>query len=153
MRIAITGGTGFIGHHLVTAHLEKGDDVTVLARKKIANPEKGLSYIKGDLLDKQLNFSAFVDNADIPYHCAGELSDEKLMPLLHIESTDRLLQATLLETERSGNAIHWVQLSSVGAHGPSLSGANVEGIVTEETATRLVGPYETTKIKSDNLVM
>ncbi len=153
MRIAITGGSGFIGHRLVTAHLKRGDDVTVLTRKKIVHPEKGLTHIKGDLLDKQLDFSTFVNNIDILYHCAGELIDEKLMPLLHVESTDRLLQATLLEAERSGKAIHWVQLSSVGAYGPSLSGANVERIVTEETVTRPVGPYEMTKTQSDDLVI
>lgn len=153
MRIAITGGTGFIGHRLVTAHLKKGNDVALLTRKHLINPEKGLLYIKGDLLDEQLDFSAFVNNVDILYHCAGESTDEKLMFPLHVESTERLLQATLREVERSGNTIHWVQLSSVCVYGPSREGANIERIITEETATRPVDSYGTTKTQSDELVM
>ena len=153
MRISVTGGTGFIGRRLVTAHLEKGDEVTVLTRKNLVNSKKGLSHIKGDLLDKQLDFSAFVGNVDVLYHCAGELNDEELMPRLHVESTDQLIQGTLREAERSGKAIHWVQLSSVGAYGPSLGGASFERVVTEETSIRPVGLYETTKTQSDELVM
>jgi nucleoside-diphosphate-sugar epimerase/glycosyltransferase involved in cell wall biosynthesis len=153
LRIAITGGTGFIGRHLANAHLKNGDDVTVLTRRSLSNPEKGLSYVLGNLLDNQFDFSTFINNADILYNCAGELSDEKLMFPLHVESVDRLLQAALLEAERSGRPIHWVQLSSVGAYGPNPDGANVERIVTEETATFPVGSYETTKTRSDELVM
>ena len=153
MRIAITGGTGFIGRRLVAAHFGRGDEVAVLTRKTLASSKKGLSYIKGDLLDKQLDFSALVEKVDILYNCAGEISDEKLMFPLHVESTDRLLQATLLEAERSGKAIHWVQLSSVGVYGPNQGGASAERIVTEDTTTRPIGSYEITKTQSDELVM
>ena len=86
MRIAITGGTGFIGRRLVAAHFGRGDEVAVLTRKTLASSKKGLSYIKGDLLDKQLDFSALVEKVDILYNCAGEISDEKLMFPLHVES-------------------------------------------------------------------
>ena len=64
-----------IGHRLVAASLETGEDVTVLTRKDLVNHEKGLSYIKGDLLDKQFDFSAFVNNVEFSYHCAGELNE------------------------------------------------------------------------------
>jgi nucleoside-diphosphate-sugar epimerase/glycosyltransferase involved in cell wall biosynthesis len=153
LRIAITGGTGFIGRRLIQAHLEKGDDVSVFTRKNSFNNETRLSFIKGDLLDQRSNFSEFLNNVDIVYHCAGELNDEKLMFRIHVESTERLLQATLLESERLGKAVHWVQLSSVGAYGPNLDGANAERSVTEETALRPVGSYETTKTQSDELII
>jgi nucleoside-diphosphate-sugar epimerase/glycosyltransferase involved in cell wall biosynthesis len=153
VRVAITGGTGFIGRRLVTSHLNRGDDVIVLTRKNKLSLEKKLSYVKGDLLDKQLNFSTFIKNIDILYHCAGELNDENLMFPMHVESTERLLNAALVESERSEKPFHWVQLSSVGAYGPNLDGASAERIVTEETVVRPLGSYEKTKTQSDDLIM
>src|SRR5262249_34593282 len=40
MRVFITGGTGFIGTHIVKALLEAGDDVTVLARDPNKMPDE-----------------------------------------------------------------------------------------------------------------
>lgn len=57
MRILVTGGAGFIGHHLVTALLERGDDVAVLDDlstgdlKRLAPARRAIEFIEGDLRD------------------------------------------------------------------------------------------------------
>jgi len=72
MIVAITGGTGFIGQKLVSRHLAQGHEVRVLSRRKAVEP--GAKLCSGDLSDTDA-LRAFVDAADILYHCAGEIRD------------------------------------------------------------------------------
>ncbi len=138
MIIAITGGTGFIGRKLAQHHLACGDQVRVLSRRQTAN--SGAKHHSGDL-SSSTDLQSFVDGADVLYHCAGEIRDETRMRAVHVEGTQRLIEAA---ANRIGR---WVQLSSVGAYGKQR-----EGAVTEETALHPCGAYETTKAESDALV-
>ncbi|MGA2962917.1 MAG: NAD-dependent epimerase/dehydratase family protein [Candidatus Korobacteraceae bacterium] len=145
MKVAITGGTGFIGRRLVQRHAAAGDTVRVLTRRpsnQTGFPD-AVRVHTADLAsgtDAAL-LSQFVQGADVVYHCAGEISNESRMRSLHVDGTRRLIEAA------EGRIGHWVQLSSVGAYGPHRCGA-----VTEETPLRPVGAYETSKAESDELV-
>lgn len=142
MIVAITGGTGFIGKVLVQRHLALGDEVRVLSRRPSA--ESGLPdsviWCKGDLAGNG-ELRAFVDQADLLYHCAGEIRNERRMEALHVEGTRRLIEAA---RHRIGR---WVQLSSAGVYGQPR-----EGMVTEQSPLRPQGTYEVTKKISDELV-
>lgn len=140
MIVSITGGTGFIGKTLALRHLGMGDEVRVLSRKCEGLPEP-VKWYKGDLL-KEADLSSFVENADVLYHCAGQLSDISAMKSLHVDGTKRLAEAA------SGRIWHWVHLSSVGVYGPVSS-----GIVTEQFPLNPVGQYETTKCEADKIVL
>ena len=74
MRIAVTGGTGFIGRHLAQRLILEGHDVVLLARGKNAESEarevQGLTFVASDLSDQDVLRCAFL-GCDAVAHCAG----------------------------------------------------------------------------------
>ena len=146
MIIAITGSSGFIGKKLVDRHIQQGDQVRLLSRKSPLR-SVDVQYFLGDLSSSSVDLSDFVDSVDILYHCAGEVNNESLMQELHVNGTQRLIDAA------QGKIGRWVQLSSVGAYGPSRPVANIERVVTEETPTNPIGMYEVTKTLADELII
>lgn len=144
MIISITGATGFIAKALTLKHLQRGDEVRVFSRRKreILDVPEAVQVFNGDLTVGGESLNQFVENADILYHCAGEIRNNDLMRKLHINGTQNLLDAA------DRTIAHWVQLSSVGVYGPRRT-----GIVTEKTPLNPIGEYEQTKTKSDKLVI
>lgn len=142
MIVAITGGSGFIGRKLVERHLARGDAVRVLTRRPpaAAGLPAGATAFVGDLAH-HADLRAFVDQADVLYHCAGEIRDPARMAALHVGGTRGLIAAA---SHRIGR---WVQLSSVGVYGQPRAGR-----ITEASPLDPRGPYETTKRLSDDLV-
>ena len=142
MIVAMTGGTGFIGRRLVERHLARGDAVRVLTRRPAhqAGLPAGVTACVGDLAH-YADLRAFVDKADVLYHCAGEIRDPMRMEALHAGGTRRLIAAARQHVGR------WVQLSSLGGYGQPRAGRITEGSPLDPR-----GPYETTKATSDDLV-
>ena len=140
MIIAITGGSGFIGSLLVDKHLKQGDQVRLLSRNTLLK-RKNVQYFLGDLSSSSVDLSDFVDSVDILYHCAGEVNNESLMQELHVNGTQRLVNAA------QGKISRWVQLSSVGVYG-----ACRDGTITEDSKEQPLGIYEQTKTESDKIV-
>ena len=140
MIVSITGGGGFIGKQLVDRCIQQGYQVRLLTRHNLS-PRKGVKYFVGDLLNIDNNFTDFVENADLLYHCAGEVNNESLMRQVHVHGTNQLIEASM------GKVGRWVQLSSVGAYGVCR-----RGIITEDSLESPCSIYEQTKTESDNLV-
>ena len=116
MRIALTGGTGFVGGHLIDAALAAGHQVTALTRR--AQPGRdGLTWIAGDLADAGA-LAHLVKGADTVIHVAGVLKarDATGFAKGNVEGT----QAVLAAAERA-RIRRFVHVSSLAAREPQLS--------------------------------
>lgn len=152
MKICVTGAGGFIGKALVEQLIAQGHAVNLLTRvEKVSAEHK--KYFVANLLDENASLDAFLDNASIIYHCAGEIKNTSLMHELHVSGIKRLLDAVRAKISATKQPVHWVQLSSVGAYGPPAGAANERRVVTEETVCKPVGEYEVTKTKADKLLV
>ena len=70
MRVLVTGGSGFIGQHLVSALVARDRQVRVLDLKPPARALPEVHYLKGSVLDPALVDDA-LDGVDRVYHLAG----------------------------------------------------------------------------------
>jgi dihydroflavonol-4-reductase len=66
----VTGGSGFIGQHLVAALLTKGCRVRILDLRPPSYAGAGAQYVKGSILDAELVREALDDVAEV-YHLAA----------------------------------------------------------------------------------
>ncbi|CCD95589.1 putative NAD dependent epimerase/dehydratase family protein [Bradyrhizobium sp. ORS 375] len=70
MKVLVTGGSGFIGHHLVSALVARGSDVRVLDIRSPTHMMAEVEYLEGSVLDVGLVKQA-VTGVDQVYHLAG----------------------------------------------------------------------------------
>lgn len=142
MEIAITGASGFVGGALVRRHLERGDAVRALVRDP-ASPICGLPAVRvfrGDLARGETIPPEFVAGADVLYHCAAEIHDERSMRATNVEGTRALAGIA------SGRIGRWVQVSSA-----SVYGAVRAGTVTEDAPLRPDSVYGRSKVESEEI--
>lgn len=153
MKVVVTGANGFVGRRLLAQLIREGNQVSVLSRMGSQEFPAGVRVISGDLTREDCPLDVLMADCEVVFHCAGEIRDTRKMRALHVDGTERLLQAVLKRASVTGMPIHWVQLSSVGAYGPPADAARSARVVTEETPTRPVGEYEVTKTQADELLI
>jgi nucleoside-diphosphate-sugar epimerase len=96
MRIAITGGTGFIGSHLAQRLVSEGHQVVLLARKRrnISVGSAAMTFVPSDLSDPAAIANA-VASCEAIAHCAGinrEIGEETYRKV-HVEGTRNVIKA------------------------------------------------------------
>lgn len=69
-RVLVTGGSGFIGHHLVDALIARGDAVRVLDLDVPKSPGQAVEYVRGSVADRAACDKA-LEGVDRVYHLAG----------------------------------------------------------------------------------
>jgi UDP-glucose 4-epimerase len=150
MRVAVTGGCGFIGSHVVDHLLLAGHDVSVLdvtARWR----NRAARYQQADLFEPDA-LAATVAGADVVFHLAGaaDVNDVAADPVravrLNVEGTARVLEAT-----RRAGAGRFVLASTVWVYGAAAG----RGELSEDVPIDLRSPghvYVATKLSAELLV-
>lgn len=89
MKIAITGGTGFIGRHLAKDLIARGHEVVVISRGKYTRntqPIEGARFVSADVNDTARLTEAF-RGCNAVAHCAGTSTEnaEQTYQSLHVD--------------------------------------------------------------------
>jgi nucleoside-diphosphate-sugar epimerase len=116
MRLAITGGTGFVGSHLIEIALAAGHRVKALTRRDQA-PLDNLDWIAGDLSSRDA-LEQLVDHADAVIHVAGTINapNSATFEKGNVHGTLAMLAAAT-----AGGVHRFVHVSSLAAREPKLS--------------------------------
>ncbi len=147
--IAVTGGTGFVGTHLVNRLVQEGKQVRVLVRSRKKAQEKlppSIEIIEGDLGDKEA-IDQLVNGATQVFHVASILQEpstpDKVFWDIHVEATRHLLEAAnKYKVER------FIHFSTIGVLGsPKVIPAN------EESPYQTKDIYQITKCEAEKLAI
>src|SRR5438552_34089 len=133
MKCLVTGGTGFVGSHLIEQLRLAGDRVCGLVRPG-GNAEwvrsLGAEVVAGDL-DDALSLQLACAACDVVYHCAARVEivgTEEEFHRTTVVGTGRLVQAG-----NKAGVKRFVYVSSCGVYHPALMAAG--HIIDESTPT------------------
>ena len=138
MRAFVTGGTGFIGGHLVRKLRERGDEVIALVRspaKAATLRDLGADLVEGDLGDSEA-LKRGMTGCDSVFHAAAVYKvgiparERQAMHDANVQGTERVLDAAA-----EAGASRIVYVSTVGVFG------NTRGEVVDETYERPADGY------------
>jgi len=116
--IAITGGTGFVGRHLINHALDEGHTVRAMVRRPEAVVDfqhENLVWVKGGLGSAD---QAICDGADVIIHLAGLIKARQKDSFYAINGA---AAGQLAQTAQSMGVKRFVLLSSMAAREPELS--------------------------------
>ncbi len=117
--VAITGGTGFVGSHLLKSLVAAGYRVRVLARDpgKVDLKDDAVDVVEGDL-DNRTALTALCAGAAAMVHCAGLISarDRAEFDAVNVTGTRRVVETCVAE-----GVGKLVLVSSLAAREPALS--------------------------------
>jgi uncharacterized protein YbjT (DUF2867 family) len=114
--LAVTGGTGFVGSHLLRIALAAGYEVRALTRGW-KPPEEDIDWIDG-ALDRPDSLAKLCAGADAIVHVAGAInaSDRAGFERVNVAGT-----AAMIDAARKAKLRRFVHVSSLAAREPNLS--------------------------------
>jgi UDP-glucose 4-epimerase len=145
-RILVTGGSGFIGRHVVSDLIDAGARVRVVDLQ--AHPDPDVEIVRGDIGEQDVLDAALEGGFDGIVHLAAVTS--VLRSVEHPELTFRTNVAAtsaLLESGRAAGATALVFASTNAVTGPMQAPA-----ITEAAALRPLTPYGATKAAGEMLM-
>jgi dihydroflavonol-4-reductase len=151
VKLLVTGGTGFLGIHLVPKLLKAGHEVRLIGRTQPSAALARAEFIHGDLKNRETVRRA-LEGVEAIYHLAGLVSfqdkDARRMYELHVDATRELLRDA-----REAGVKRFILASSSG----TIAVSKEERIGTEEDdyPITVVGrwPYYLSKIYEEKLTL
>ena len=139
---AVTGGTGFLGRHLVGALAARGYRVRMLVRQAPLHPQlRGLDLevVPGGLFDPGA-LDRLVDGADLVVHAAGlvKAAREGAFWTVNRDGAQQMAHAV----RRRGNGARLVLVSSLAARAPGLSAYAGSKRAGEAAVTGTIAPAD-----------
>lgn len=147
MNALVTGGTGFVGSHLVEALVQRGDRVTALVRspdKAARLRELGVELIAGDLSDAAALARAAAGR-DVVYHVAGLVAARSEAEFL---AANRDGTRNVIGAAEAGGVTRFIYVSTMAAGGPAPRGRPLRGDEPPRPVTR----YGRSKLAAEELV-
>ncbi|MCE5255545.1 MAG: NAD(P)-dependent oxidoreductase, partial [Spirochaetaceae bacterium] len=158
-RVAVTGGTGFIGSHIVEGLLENGYEVSCLLR-----PGRPLGWLEGLTIrvcrgdiDSGEGLNALLDGCHTLVHAAGltrALTEDRFR-VVNVLGSAKLAAAAGRAAEnaaKAGNSAahieHIIAISSLAAVGPSH---NDKGVGADDELRPLT-PYGRSKVEMEQVM-
>lgn len=151
----VTGGTGFLGRHLIPALLRAGWRVRVLARNPAAHDwltrYPGVEVVRGDVTIPD-SLTEPVRGADLIIHAAGLFrfwGDDALFDRTNVDGTRAMIAAALAAPDRpDGSRPRFVHISTIAVIGQPQPGRPVD----ETHPPHPVDPYQRSKWRAEQLV-
>lgn len=149
-KVFVTGGTGFIGSHLIDELLKKNYEVKALVRKNSSTKwlnGKPVEFVEGDLFTDEVLKKA-VSNVDFVYHVGGVTFAKKKEDFYrgNVDATKSLLEACVKYNPGLKKFIH---VSSQAAVGPSFDGKPID----ETRDYHPLTTYGKSKVEAEKLVI
>ncbi|WP_328359267.1 GDP-mannose 4,6-dehydratase [Mycobacterium sp. NBC_00419] len=158
--VVVTGGYGFIGSHLVTALLDRGDSVTVFDFAKNTRDTSidfdrhpNFRFIQGDVTDPAALAQALTPDVDTVFHLAAVVGVKNYMddPLKVLDVNVIGTRNVLELSHRNGIHVVFASTSEVFGKNPNPPFAEDDDRVLGSTKTARWS-YSTSKAMAEHLV-
>lgn len=129
MKLAVTGGTGFVGSRLLDAAVAQGHEVSALTRRPMPS-RAGVDWVSGSL-EVPGDLDKLAAGADAVIHVAGVISGRSAADFdrCNVDGTRAMLDAA-----RASGVKRFVHVSSIAAREPGLSLYGASKTKSEELA-------------------
>jgi nucleoside-diphosphate-sugar epimerase len=145
MRAFVTGGSGFIGSHLIDALLAEGWGVAALAHRSPILQADRVEVCAGDLSDVQA-LAAHMKGTDAVFHLAAAVGSSRGAGendfRVNVSGTEAVLEAA-----RRAGVARVIHCSSAGVLGAVRDGE----VATEDYPRRPILPYDRAKHRAEEL--